>query len=107
MRKTLILTVGALAAALIFGQAWAIHVGGEGTETVEQTAAAKAAFERTCSKCHGTDRPLGKVKDPEGWRSTVERMSGKHEAKFGKPIPTEDKDAIVLYLIKVAGKPSQ
>ena len=64
---------------------------------------AKASFEEYCGKCHGLDRPLGKVKDKGGWESTVERMSGYHK-RFGGPIPEDDVDAIVEYLVKVAGK---
>jgi mono/diheme cytochrome c family protein len=65
--------------------------------------AAKATFEETCGKCHGLDRPLGKKKDRDGWESTVERMSGYHK-RFGGPIPKDDQDAIIEYLVKVAGK---
>jgi mono/diheme cytochrome c family protein len=104
MKKILVISVVALAMALFFAQAWAVHVGSEGTPTLEETAAAKAVFEQTCSKCHGIDRPLGKQKDPEGWKSTVKRMSDKHAAKFGEPISEKDQSSIRFYLMKVAGK---
>jgi len=65
--------------------------------------AAKATFEETCSKCHALSRPLGKKKDQAGWEKTVSRMSGYHK-KFGAEIPEEDRNTIIQYLVKVAGK---
>jgi mono/diheme cytochrome c family protein len=65
--------------------------------------AAKATFEEYCGKCHGVDRALGKQKDKDGWESTVSRMSGYHK-RFGAPIPEDAEDAIIGYLVKVAGK---
>lgn len=65
--------------------------------------AAKTLFEETCSKCHATSRPLGKKKDQAGWEKTVTRMSGYHK-KFGAEIPEEDRNTIIKYLVKVAGK---
>jgi len=104
MKKILIILIVVIAMALVFTSAWAVHVGSEGTPTLEETAAVKAVFEQTCSKCHGIDRPLAKQKDPEGWKSTVKRMSEKHAAKFGEPISEKDQSSIRLYLMKVAGK---
>jgi mono/diheme cytochrome c family protein len=104
MRRMLIISVGVLAMALVFTQAWAVHVGSVGTPTLEETAEAKAVFEQTCSKCHGLDRPLGKKKDADGWRATVSRMSENHKAKFGEPISEEDQSRIRFYLLKVAEK---
>lgn len=104
MKKILIMSVMLFAMALVFTQAWAVHVGSEGTQTVEETEAAKAAFEQVCSRCHGVDRPLGKRKDADGWKATVSRMSEKHQAKFGDPISEEDQGRIRFYLLKVAGK---
>ena len=66
--------------------------------------AAKATFEEVCSKCHATSRPLGKKKDQAGWESTVERMSSYHKRQKGGPISEEDQNAIVQYLVSVAGK---
>jgi len=67
-------------------------------------SAAKATFERTCNKCHSLSRPLGKKKDKAGWETTVKRMSGYHASRFGAPIPEADQNAIVQYLLNVAGK---
>jgi mono/diheme cytochrome c family protein len=66
--------------------------------------AAKVTFEATCAKCHATSRPLGKKKDQAGWESTVERMSSYHKRQKGGPISEEDQNAIVQYLVSVAGK---
>jgi len=66
--------------------------------------AAKVTFEATCSKCHALKRPLGKKKDQAGWESTVERMSSYHKRQKGKAISEEDQNAIVQYLLSVAGK---
>ena len=66
--------------------------------------AAKVIFEETCSKCHATSRPLGKKKDQDGWEKTVTRMSSYHERQKGGPISDEDQNAIVQYLVSVAGK---
>lgn len=65
---------------------------------------AKATFEKTCSKCHSLNRPLGKTKDRESWNRTTRRMSSRHKALFGKPIPEENRKAIVEYLLMNAGK---
>ena len=66
--------------------------------------AAKAIFEETCSKCHATSRALGKKKDQAGWESTVKRMASYHQRRIGSPIADEDQNAIVQYLVNVAGK---
>ena len=66
--------------------------------------AAKVTFEATCAKCHATSRPLGKKKDQAGWESTVLRMSSYHERQMGQAISEEDQNAIVQYLLSVAGK---
>jgi hypothetical protein len=69
------------------------------------TAAAKATFEDTCSKCHPVDTPLGVTgRDRDGWTATVKRMSGHHQDSFSAPIPAADQAAIVEYLVKNAGK---
>jgi hypothetical protein len=77
----------------------------EAAPAVEQVdmEAAKVTFEETCSKCHDLKRPLGKSKDQRGWERTVSRMSGYHK-RFGGPIPPEDQDAIIQYLLVNAGK---
>ena len=66
--------------------------------------AAKVTFEATCSKCHALKKPLGKKKDQAGWESTVERMSSYHKRQKGKVISEVDQNAIVQYLLSVAGK---
>lgn len=55
-------------------------------------------FNATCSKCHGTDRPLGKKKDRAGWEFTVKRMATK------TTIPEADQKTIIDYLTTVRGK---
>ena len=81
-----------------------------GTEAQEMAVeqvdmeATKVTFEATCSKCHSTSRPLGKNKDQAGWENTVERMSSYQKRQKGKAISEEDQNAIVQYLLSVAGK---
>jgi len=72
-------------------------------EEMVDMEAAKVTFEETCSKCHDLKRPLGKSKDQPGWERTVSRMSGYHK-RFGGPIPPEDQEAIIQYLLANAGK---
>ena len=59
---------------------------------------AKDLFGTICSKCHGTDRPLGTKKDRTGWETTVRRMAGK------TTIPEAHQTVIIDYLSTVAGK---
>jgi cytochrome c5 len=66
--------------------------------------AAKGTFEETCSKCHATSRALGKKKDQAGWVQTVSRMAAYHERQKGAPVSEEDQNAIVHYLVEMAGK---
>jgi hypothetical protein len=80
----------------------AVGDGKKGTGMVDLETA-KASFEEYCAKCHGLDRPLGKRKNKDGWETTVSRMSGYHK-RFGATIPEDIEDAIVAYLVEVAGK---
>jgi len=111
MKKILIILVAALAMGLIFTQAWAVHVGSQGTESqtgpvpgAPDLEAAKVTFEATCSQCHALSRPLGKKKIREEWTKTVKKMSSNNKARFGKEIPEEDQLNIIAYLLKNAGK---
>jgi len=111
MKKILITSVVALAMALVFTQAWAVHVGSQGTESktypvvgAPDLEAAKVTFEATCSKCHALSRPLGKKKTREEWTKTVKRMSSNSKTRFGKEIPEEDQLNIIAYLLENAGK---
>ena len=80
---------------------------GEAKEMASQEVdleTAKVTFEDTCSKCHATSRALGKKKDQAGWEKTVTRMSSYHKRQLGGPISDENQNAIVQYLLSVAGK---
>ena len=66
--------------------------------------AAKVTFQDICSKCHATSRALNKKKDLAGWQNTVKRMASYHERQKGGPVSDEDQNAIVQYLVEVAGK---
>lgn len=67
--------------------------------SAESDDAAKALFESKCSVCHGTDRPLSKNKDKEGWEATVKRMQSKKPDNFND----EEAKKIADYLTKVRG----
>ena len=74
-----------------------------GADEPVKVEADKKTFEIYCSMCHASSRHLGIKKDQAGWESTVSRMSGYHK-KFGAVIPEEDRNTIINYLVKVAGK---
>ena len=61
---------------------------------------AKALFEKRCSLCHPTSRPLSATKSSEEWQKTVSRMKGYANGRIS------DKDAgiIVEYLTEIRGK---
>jgi cytochrome c5 len=61
---------------------------------------AKAVFEKRCSLCHPTSRPLGKTKSSEEWEKTVMRMKG----YAGGRISDKDAKIIAGYLAEVRGK---
>lgn len=61
---------------------------------VETLGAAKAVFERTCSRCHGLDRPLGKFFDKAGWEALVDRMK-----RNGAAFTDGERAQIVSYLL--------
>ena len=61
---------------------------------------AKAVFEKRCSLCHPTSRPLGKTKSSEEWEKTVMRMKG----YAGDRISDKDAKIIAGYLAEVRGK---
>ena len=61
---------------------------------------AKGLFEKRCSLCHPTSRPLGKTKSSEEWEKTVMRMKG----YAGDRISDKDAKIIAGYLAEVRGK---
>ena len=61
---------------------------------------AKGLFEKRCSICHSTSRPLGKTRSAEEWRQTVTRMKG----YAGGKISDEDAEIIIGYLSEIRGK---
>ena len=60
---------------------------------------AKGLFEKRCSMCHPTDRPLSKNKSGEEWRQTVMRM----KAHAGDRISAEEAEIIIQYLTGIRG----
>ena len=61
---------------------------------------AKALFEKRCSLCHSTSRPLGKTKSSNEWEKTVMRMKG----YAGDRISDQDANIITVYLAEIRGK---
>ena len=61
---------------------------------------AKGIFEKRCSLCHPTSRPLGKTKSSEEWEKTVMRMKG----YAGDRISDQDAKIITGYLTEIRGK---
>ena len=55
---------------------------------------AKVLFEKRCSLCHPTERPLSKRKSGEEWRQTVMKM----KARAGDRISDEEAEIIVAHL---------
>jgi hypothetical protein len=61
---------------------------------------AKALFEKRCSLCHPTSRPLSKNKSGDEWRQTVTRM----KTHAGDRISDEEVEIIIDYLTEIRGK---
>ena len=61
---------------------------------------AKGLFEKRCSLCHPTSRPLGKTKSSEEWEKTVMRMKG----YAGDRISDQEAKIITGYLTEIRGK---
>ena len=61
---------------------------------------AKSLFEKRCSLCHPTSRPLSKTKSSEEWEKTVLRMKG----YAGDRISDQDAKIIAGYLAEIRGK---
>jgi hypothetical protein len=61
---------------------------------------AKAVFEKRCSLCHPTSRPLGKTKSSGEWEKTVMRMKGYADDR----ISDQDAKIITGYLTEIRGK---
>ncbi|MCA9128540.1 MAG: hypothetical protein KDB22_15740, partial [Planctomycetales bacterium] len=62
-------------------------------------AGGRAAFNRSCLKCHDAERSLSKAKSYADWLSTVRRMA----SKDGADVRSADFSAIATYLASVAG----
>ena len=60
---------------------------------------AKTLFEKRCSLCHPTSRPLSKTKSGEQWRQTVTRM----QTHAGGKISDAEAKIIVEYLTEIRG----
>ena len=60
----------------------------------------KAIFEKRCSLCHPTTKPLSTDKSGEEWKKTVNRMKG----YAGGRISDKDAETIAEYLTKIRGK---
>jgi hypothetical protein len=61
---------------------------------------AKGLFEKRCSLCHPTSRPLGTTKSSEEWEKTIMRMKG----YAGDRISDQDAKIITVYLSEIRGK---
>jgi len=57
----------------------------------------KNLFERKCSLCHGTDRPLGRSKSGAEWLATVKRMADRKPGHLTEA----EVDDIAAYLAAV------
>ena len=60
---------------------------------------AKSLFEKRCSLCHSTDRPLTKTKTAQEWKQTVTKMKD----YAGGRISAEDAKIITQYLTEIRG----
>ncbi|MGD8255340.1 MAG: hypothetical protein PVJ11_00930 [Syntrophobacterales bacterium] len=61
---------------------------------------AKGLFEKRCSLCHPTSRPLSTKKSSADWEKTVLRMKG----YAGDRISDKDAKIITEYLAEIRGK---
>jgi hypothetical protein len=61
---------------------------------------AKGLFEKRCSLCHPTSRPLSKNKSGDEWRQTITRMKN----YAGDRISDEEVELIIDYLTEIRGK---
>ena len=61
---------------------------------------AKGIFEKRCSLCHPTSRPLAETKSSEEWEKTVMRMKG----YAGDRLSDQDAKIIAVYLSEIRGK---
>ena len=61
---------------------------------------AKGLFEKRCSLCHPTSRPLSTTKSGEDWQKTVDRMKGRANGR----ISDMDAGIIIEYLTEIKGK---
>jgi len=68
--------------------------------TTAEESDAKGLFEKRCSLCHPTSRPLEKTKSSEEWEKTVMRMKG----YAGDRISEKDAKIITGYLTEIRGK---
>ena len=72
----------------------------QGEEIKATESDAKALFEKRCSICHPTSRPLSKNKSGDEWRQTVTRMKN----YAGERISDEEVAIIIDYLTEIRGK---
>lgn len=91
--KNVVCTVTGVAGLLILVGMGATAVA-QAPSALDRLTAAKAVFERTCSVCHGLDRPLSKTFDKAGWEKLVETMKGK-----GAKATADEQAQIVDYLL--------
>ena len=68
--------------------------------TTAENSDVKAIFEKRCSLCHPTSRPMSTTKSGEEWKKTVNRMKG----YAGGRISDKDAEDIVEYLTEIRGK---
>ena len=72
----------------------------EGADIRAAESDAKALFEKRCSLCHPTSKPLSKNKSGDEWRQTVTRMKN----YAGDRISDEEVAIIIDYLTEIRGK---
>jgi mono/diheme cytochrome c family protein len=53
---------------------WAADARAQAPDPYQDLASGKAVFEKTCSVCHGLERPHGKTLDAAGWNAILDRM---------------------------------
>lgn len=59
----------------------------------DESAKAKADFERACTSCHFADVALSKVKTKDEWKATVQRMRVK-----GAALSHDEGERVALWL---------
>ena len=54
-----------------------------------------------CAMCHSVEIAVQQRFGPQGWSDTLDRM-----IKYGAPIPPEDKQQLMAYLLRHYGDPA-